>query len=82
MKTPTAADVRKAMDSVRSRLEVDDAAKEKYHKPLTSAFKSLSAALGSDKPSLLSEDKRQSFIDACALLDIMPDGTIGTPLAF
>ena len=89
VKAPTVADVRAAMDRCRKRIEGENYATDtksegyqKYHKALTAEFKRISALLGSDKPSGLAEDQRQSFIEEANLLDIMEDGSIGKPVPF
>ena len=85
----TEEDVRAAMHRTRQRIEGEDYKDnptseqyQKYHKPLTAQFKNIAALLGSDKPSALSEDKREAFIKQCEELKIMKDGTIGSDCPF
>lgn len=85
----TEEDVRAAMHKTRQRIEgenykenTDSELYKKYHKALTTQFKQIAAFLGSDKPSLLPPEKRQSFIDECAKLDVLDDGTIGAAAPF
>lgn len=87
---PTLEDVRSAMHAARQRIEGEDYKDntsgelyKKFHRQLTSAFKNEAALLGADKPSELAEDKRQAFIDQCALLEVAADGqSIGKQLPF
>lgn len=72
---PTLEEVRAAMHRVRERLEGEDYRNNpdsegyrKYHRQLTSNFKSLAAMLGADIPSKLPEDKRAAFIEMCEQL--------------
>lgn len=85
----TEEDVREAMHRTRQRIEgqdykehTDSEAYKKYHRQLTATFKNIAALLGSDKPSTLPAEQRASFISQCDELQIMDDGTIGTPAAF
>lgn len=68
----TEQDVRDAMRKTRQRIEGEDydnntnsEGYKKYHKKLTAMFKTIAAELGSDKPSTLPADKRESFIKQC-----------------
>lgn len=86
---PTAEDVRTAMHRTRQRIEGDDYkdntdsdAYKRYHRALTAEFKKISAFLGSEKPSALPEDKRESFINTCEGLVVMDDGSIGQKFPF
>lgn len=85
---PSEEDVRAAMDKTRQRIEGEDyknntssEAYTKYHKRLTAVFKSIAVQLGSEKPSVLPPEKRQDFIDVCALLVLTADGNITNPNA-
>lgn len=86
---PTVDDVKAAMHATRERIEGADYANntdsegyKKYHKQLTSTFKTLAAEYGADKPSLLQPEKRRGFIMSLGDLIVKPDGTIGTDLPF
>lgn len=88
-KALTEEDVRRAMHEARQRIEgedykehTDSEAYKKYHKQLTAQFKNIAAELGADKPSLLPEDKRASFISSCGELKVLDDGTIGVIVPF
>lgn len=88
-KALTEEDIRKAMHEARQRIEgedykehTDSEAYKKYHKQLTAQFKNIAAELGADKPSLLPEDKRASFISSCKELTVLDDGTIGVVVPF
>lgn len=88
-KSLTEEDVRAAMHQTRLRIEGEDYKEntsgelyKKYHKELSTQFKQIAAFLGAEKPSLLPADKRQAFIDECAKLKILDDGTIGNELPF
>lgn len=88
-KALTEEDVRKAMHEARQRIEgedykehTDSEAYKKYHKQLTAQFKNIAAELGAEKPSLLPEDQRASFIHSCKELTILDDGTIGVVCPF
>lgn len=88
-KSLTEEDVRAAMHQTRLRIEGEDYKEntsgelyKKYHKALSTQFKSIATFLGAEKPSLLPADKRQAFIDECAKLKILDDGTIGNKLPF
>jgi hypothetical protein len=68
----TEVDVRAAMHRTRQRIEGEDYKNntdsdgyKKYHKQLTARFKNIAALLGSDKPSTLPADQRESFINQC-----------------
>ena len=85
----TEEDVRAAMHKTRQRIEGEDYKEnitgekyQKYHKALSTQFKQIAAFLGAEKPSLLPADKRQAFIDECAKLKVLNDGTIGNELPF
>lgn len=82
VKQPSEQDVRDAMHRTRQRIEgedyknnTDSEGYQKYHKQLTSQFKMIAAFLGSDKPSTLEPEKRQSFIEQCDEL-IVEDGKV------
>jgi len=84
----TEQDVREAMHRTRQRVEGEDYKNntnsegyKKYHKQLTATFKNIAALLGSDKPSTLPADKRESFIKQCDEL-IAKDGEIITEAPF
>lgn len=88
-KSLTEEDVRAAMHQTRLRIEGEDYKEntsgelyKKYHKELSTQFKQIAAFLGAEKPSLLPADKRQEFIDECAKLKVLNDGTIGNELPF
>ena len=88
-KALTEEDIRKAMHEARQRIEgedyrehTDSEAYKKYHRQLTAQFKNIAAELGADKPSLLPEDKRASFISSCEELKVLDDGTIGVVVPF
>lgn len=77
------------MHQTRLRIEGEDYKEntsgelyKKYHKELSTQFKQIAAFLGAEKPSLLPADKRQAFIDECAKLKVLNDGTIGNELPF
>lgn len=77
----TEEDVRAAMHRTRQRIEgedykdnTDSEGYKKYHKLLTKEFKTIAALLGSDKPSGLPADKRESFINSCD--DLYLDGGV------
>lgn len=81
---PSEEDVREAMHTARQRIEGNDYKEhtdsepyKKYHRALTEQFKSISASLGSDRPSALPPEQRGSFIKACNKLRVLDDGTIG-----
>lgn len=89
VKELTEQDIREAMDRTRKRIEGEDYKNNtdsegyvKYHKVLTANFKNIAALLGSDKPSTLPVEKRESFIKECDALVILEDGTIGTKAPF
>lgn len=88
-RTYTAVDVRAAMHNTRSRIEgedykenIDGEGRKKYHKALTSQFISIANMLGADKPSALSEDKIEEFINSCDQLKVLADGTVGSDVPF
>ena len=85
----TEEDVRAAMHRTRIRIEGEDYKEntdgekyQKYHKQLTASFKNISALLGAEKPSALSADKRESFINQCDELVIGDDGITTTKCPF
>lgn len=81
-KFPTAADLRKAMNDLRDRIEGEDYANKKntdakvktLHRLVTSTLKNVAALFGAEKPSEIVEDKRQAFMDEIALLELSSDG--------
>lgn len=90
-KFPTAADLRKAMNDLRDRIEGEDYANKKntdakvkaLHRLVTSTLKNVAALFGAEKPSEIVEDKRQAFMDVIALLELSPDGSkLEKPEAF
>lgn len=90
-KFPTAADLRKAMNDLRDRIEGEDYANKKntdakvkaLHRLVTSTLKNVAAMFGAEKPSEIEEDKRQAFMDEIALLELSSDGSkLEKPLAF
>lgn len=89
-KFPTAADLRKAMNDLRDRIEGEDYANKKntdakvkaLHRLVTSTLKNVAALFGAEKPSEIVEDKRQAFMDEIALLKLSSDGNkLEKPLA-
>ena len=85
----TEEDVREAMHKVRQRIEgenykenTDSENYKKYHRVLTQTFKSISALLGSDKPSTLPADQRAAFINEINALVVNEKGEITKPDAF
>nr|DAZ49162.1 MAG TPA: hypothetical protein [Caudoviricetes sp.] len=90
-KFPTAADLRKAMNDLRDRIEGEDYANKKntdakvkaLHRLVTSTLKNVAALFGAEKPSEIEEDKRQAFMDEIALLELSSDGNkLEKPQAF
>lgn len=90
-KFPTAADLRKAMNDLRDRIEGEDYANKKntdakvkaLHRLVTSTLKNVAALFGAEKPSEIEEDKRQAFMDEIALLELSSDGSkLEKPEAF
>lgn len=90
-KFPTAADLRKAMNDLRYRIEGEDYANKKntdakvkaLHRLVTSTLKNVAALFGAEKPSEIVEDKRQAFMDEIALLELSSDGSkLEKPEAF
>ena len=90
-KFPTAADLRKAMNDLRDRIEGEDYANKKntdakvktLHRLETSTHKYVAALFGAEKPSEIVEDKRQAFMDEIALLELSSDGSkLEKPEAF
>lgn len=87
--SPTAADIRAAMDKTRSRIEGEDwetnkdsELRKKYHSQLTQSFKNLGAALGSEKPSTLTGNDALSFIEACDRIIVNDAGELDNVLPF
>ncbi len=85
----TEEDVRAAMHRARMNIEgedykdnTDSELYKKYHKALNAEFKRIASLLGADKPSLLTPENRQSFINACDVLTVLPDGNIGNAVPF
>ncbi len=85
----TEEDVRAAMHRARMNIEgedykdnTDSELYKKYHKKLNAEFKRIASLLGADKPSLLTPENRQSFINACDVLTVLPDGKIGNAVPF
>lgn len=85
----TEEDVRAAMHRARMHIEgedykdnTDSELYKKYHKKLNAEFKRIASLLGADKPSLLAPENRQSFINACDVLTVLPDGNIGSAVPF
>ncbi|MST77781.1 hypothetical protein FYJ72_08825 [Prevotella copri] len=82
-KFPTAADLRKAMNDLRDRIEGEDYANKKntdakvkaLHRLVTSTLKNVADLFGAEKPSEIVEDKRQAFMDEIALLELSSDGS-------
>ena len=90
-KFPTAADLRKAMNDLRDRIEGEDYANKKntdakvkaLHRLVTSTLKNVAVLFGVEKPSEIVEDKRQAFMDEIALLELSSDGSkLEKPEAF
>lgn len=90
-KFPTVADLRKAMNDLRDRIEGEDYANKKntdakvkaLHRLVTSTLKNVAALFGAEKPSEIAEDKRQAFMDEIALLELSSDGSkLEKPEAF
>ena len=84
----TEQDIREAMHRTRQRIEGEDYKNntdsdgyKKYHKQLTAQFKNIAVLLGSDKPSTLPADKRESFIKQCDEL-VVENGEITTPCPY
>lgn len=82
-------EARRIMHETRQRFEGEDYKNntqseeyKKYHKALNIEFIRIANALGADKPSLLTVEKIYDFQEACARLEILYDGKIGTPKAF
>ena len=84
----TEVDVREAMEVARRRIEGEDyenktsEGRKAYHKMLTNQFKNIAVFLGADRPSELPAEKRGEFISQCEKIEIMSDGTLGTPVPF
>lgn len=82
-------EARRIMHETRQRFEGEDYKNntqseeyKKYHKALNVEFIRIANVLGADKPSLLTAEKVYDFQEACARLEILDDGKIGTPKAF
>ena len=82
-------EARRIMHETRQRFEGEDYKNntqseeyKKYHKALNVEFIRIANVLGADKPSLLTAEKIYDFQEACARLEILDDGKIGTPKAF
>ena len=82
-------EARRIMHETRQRCEGEDYKNntqseeyKKYHKALNVEFIRIANVLGADKPSLLTAEKIYDFQEACARLEILDDGKIGTPKAF
>ena len=87
--SPTAADIRAAMDKTRSRIEGEDwetnkdsELRKKHHSQLTQSFKNLGAALGSEKPSTLTGNDALSFIEACDRIIVNDAGKLDNVTPF
>lgn len=85
----TEVDVRAAMERTRKRIEGEDYKEntssekyKKYHRQLTSKFKSIAALLGSERPSALpTSELREKFCKQCDEL-ILENGVITRILPF
>ena len=82
-------EARRIMHETRQRFEGEDYKNntqseeyKKYHIALNVEFIRIANVLGADKPSLLTAEKIYGFQEACARLEILDDGKIGTPKAF
>lgn len=82
-------EARRIMHETRQRFEGEDYKNntqseeyKKYHKALNVEFIRIANVLGADKPSLLTAEKIYDFQEACARLEILDDGKIGTPKSF
>lgn len=86
----TEVDVRAAIDRTRRRIEgenwkenPDGEGYRKWHRALTSWFKSTAMAYGADKPSALPDNEsRQKFINDCDSLGVTEDGELKIDLPF
>lgn len=86
----TELDVREAMHKARQRIEGEDYQNntagdlyKKYHRALSSWFKRTAEVIGGiDKPSALPADRREAFINECAQVQLLEDGTIGIKAPF
>lgn len=86
----TEVDVRAAIDRTRRRIEgenwkenPDDEGYKKWHRALTSWFKSTATAYGADKPSALPDNEsRQKFISDCDSLEVTEDGELKINVPF
>lgn len=86
----TELDVREAMHKARQRIEGEDYQNnttgdlyKKYHRALSSWFKRTAEVIGGiEKPSALPADKREAFINECAQVQLLEDGTIGIKAPF
>lgn len=88
----TSSDVRHAIDETRKRIEGDDYEtnldgenRKKYHKQLTSMFKTISLGVDPECPkpsSLDTTDKIRSFINACNEIYIADDDSLKIAVPF
>jgi hypothetical protein len=86
----TEVDVRAAIDRTRKRIEgenwkenPDGEGYKKWHRALTSWFKSAATAYGADKPSALPDNEsRQKFINDCDSLEVAEDGELKINVPF
>lgn len=86
----TELDVREAMHKARQRIEGEDYQNnttgdlyKKYHRALSSWFKRTAEVIGGiEKPSALPANKRETFINECAQVQLLEDGTIGIKAPF
>lgn len=86
----TEVDVRAAIDRTRKRIEgenwkenPDGEGYKKWHRALTSWFKSTATAYGADKPSALPDNEsRQAFINDCDSLIVTEDGELKIDIPF
>ena len=83
-------DVRAAIDRTRRRIEgenwkenPDGEGYKKWHRALSSWFKSTASAYGADKPSALPDNEsRQSFINDCDSLRVTEDDELKIDIPF
>ena len=86
----TEVDVRAAMDRTRKRIEGEDYKEKtdsegykKWHRALTSWFKTTASAYGADKPSALPDsNSREYFINDCDNVIISDKGQLEIPAPF
>lgn len=86
----TEVDMRAAIDRTRRRIEgenwkenPDGEGYKKWHRALTSWFKSTAMAYGADKPSALPDNEsRQAFINDCDSLIVTEDGELKIDIPF